>query len=45
MKLHIGGQPIEKVQHTNCLGVILDHKITWKNILITFAVKLQNELA
>ena len=30
MDLHIGGQPIEKVEHTKFLGVILDHKITWK---------------
>ena len=30
MELHIGGQPIEKVEHTKFLGVILDHKITWK---------------
>ena len=45
MKLHIGVQPIEKVEHINFLGVILDHTITWKNILITFPVKLQKELA
>ena len=30
MKLLMGGQPIEKVEHTKFLGVILDHKITWK---------------
>ena len=30
MELHIGGQPIEKVEYTKFLGVILDHKITWK---------------
>ena len=31
MELHIGGQPIERVEHTKFLGLILDHKITWKN--------------
>ena len=30
MELHIGGQPIEKVEHTKFLDVILDHKTTWK---------------
>ena len=30
MELHIGCQPIEKVEHTKFLGVILDHKITRK---------------
>ena len=31
MELHIGGQPIERVEHTKFLGLILDHKITLKN--------------
>ena len=43
MELHIGGQPIERVEKKN-LGLIVDHKITWKNISISFPIKLQREL-
>ena len=39
--LHIAGQPIEKVEHTQYLVVFLDHKITGKNMSITFPVRLQ----
>ena len=45
MILHIGGQPIEKVEHTKFVGVILDHKITWKKHINYIPVKLQKELA
>ena len=31
MELHIGDRPIERVEHTKFLGLILDHKLTWKN--------------
>ena len=31
MELHIGDRPIERVEHTKFLGMILDHKLTWKN--------------
>ena len=30
MELHIGGQPLEKIEHTKFLGVILDRKMNWK---------------
>ena len=40
MELHIGGQPIEKVEH-KILGVILDHKITWKKHINYISNKIE----
>ena len=31
IKLYIGGQPSDRLEHTEFLGLILDHKITWES--------------
>ena len=40
MDLHFGDRPIERVEHTKFLGLILDHKITWKNHINSISNKI-----